>query len=114
MKGFCLIAIVVAMLMFYQREPIYTIIIIGIGLVIYIFYKSRKGGKGIMGAFFSGNQSQHDGRMDNLITLMMLQQLSSTSSQGNSASHQISEDARKRREAIDKTQKEVLELLSGD
>ena len=67
-----------------------------------------------MGAFFSGNQSQPDSRMDDLIALMMLQQLSSTNSQGNSASHQISEDARKRREAIDKTQKEVLDMLSGD
>lgn len=114
MKGFCLIAIVVAMLMFYQKEPVYTVVIIGIGVVIYFVYKSKKSGKGLLGGFFSGNQPQQDSRIDDLIALMMLQQLSSTNPQNNSASHQISEDARRRREAIDKTQKEVLDLLSSD
>jgi len=109
MKGFCLIAIIVAMLMFYQREPFYTVIIIGIGVVIYFVYKAKKSGNGLLGAFFSGNQSHQDSRLDDLIALMMLQQLSS-----NNATQQISEQARKRREAIDKTQKEVLDLLSSD
>ena len=114
MKGFCLIAIIVAMLMFYQREPFYTVIIIGVGVVIYLVYKSKKSGKGLLGGFFSGNQLQQDSRFDDLIALMILQQLSSTNPQNNNASHQISEDARKRRAAIDKTQKEVLDLLSSD
>ena len=114
MKGFCLIAIIIAMLMFYQREPIYTVIIIGIGVVIYLVFKSRKGGNGMISSFFSGNQSQHDNRLDDLIALMMLQQLSATNSQSMGASQQISEDAQKRREAIEKTQKETLDLLGGD
>ncbi len=114
MKGFCLIAIIVAMLMFYQKEPFYTVIIIGVGMVIYLVYKSKKSGNGMLGGFFSGNQSHQDSRLDDLIALMMLQQLSSTNFQNNNASHQISEDARRRREAIDKIQKEVLDLLSSD
>ena len=114
MKGFCLIAILVAMLMFYQKEPFYTVIIIGVGVVIYLVYKSKKSGKGLLGGFFSGNQPQQDSRFDDLIALMMLQQLSSTNFQNNNASQQISEEAQRRREAIDKTQKEVLDLLSGD
>jgi len=114
LKGFCLIAIIVAMLMFYQKEPFYTVIIIGVGVVIYLVYKSKKNGNGMLGDFFSGNQSHSDNRLDDLIALMMLQQLSSANPQNNNASHQISEDARKRRAAIDKTQKEVLDLLSSD
>lgn len=114
MKGFCLIAIIVAMLMFYQKEPFYTVVIIGIGVVIYFVYKAKKSGNGLLGAFFSGSQSQQDNRLDDLIALMMLQQLTSTSSQNNSTSQVISEKARKRYEAIDKTQKEVLDLLSSD
>ncbi len=100
--------------MFYQREPIYTVIIVGIGLALYIVYKARKGGNGTIGSFFSGNQSRQDNRLDDLIALMMLQQLSSTNSQSMGASEQISEQSRKRREAIEKTQKETLDLLSGD
>jgi len=114
MKGFCLIAIIVAMLMFYQKEPFYTVVIIGVGVIVYLVYKAKKSGNGLLGAFFSGNQSHQDSRLDDLIALMMLQQLSSTNSQSNNATQQISEQARKRREAIDKTQKEVLDLLSSD
>jgi len=114
MKGFCLIAIIVAMLMFYQKEPFYTVVIIGIGVVIYFVYKAKKSGNGLLGAFFSGSQSQQDNRLDDLIALMMLQQLTSTNSQNNSASQVISEKTRKRHEAIDKTQKEVLDLLGSD
>jgi len=102
------------MLMFYQKEPFYTVIIIGVGVVIYFVYKAKKSGNGLLGAFLSGNQSNQDSRLDDLIALMMLQQLSSANSQGSSATQQISEQARKRRDAIDKTQKEVLDLLNGD
>ena len=113
-KGFCLIAIVVTMLMFYQKEPLYTVVIIGIGVVIYFVDKAKKSGNGLLGTLFSGNQSQQDSRLDDLIALMMLQQLTSANSQNNSATRQISEEARKRRETIDKTQKEMLDLLSSD
>ena len=114
MKGFCLIAIIVAMLMFYQKEPFYTVVIIGIGVVIYFVYKSKKNGNGLLGAFFSGDQAHQDSRLDDLIALMMLQQLTTNNSINNSASQVISEKAQKRLDAIDKTQKEVLDLLSSD
>jgi len=100
--------------MLYQKEPFYTIIIIGVGVVVYLVYKARKSGNGVLGAFFSGSYSQQDNRLNDLIALMMLQQFTSTDSQNNSATQQISEQARRRREEIDKTQKEVLDLLSGD
>ncbi len=114
MKGYCLIAIVVAMLMFYQREPVYTIVIVGIGLALYLFYKAKKSGKGLLGSFFSGPQSSQERNFDDLIALMMLQQLISSNPQNNTASKQISEESKKHREEIEKTQKEVLDLLSTD
>jgi hypothetical protein len=48
------------------------------------------------------------------VALMMLQQLISSNPQTNTASKQISEESKKRREEIEKTQKEVLDLLSSD
>jgi len=115
-KGFCLVAIVVAMLMFYQKEPVYTLVIIGVGLFFYLFYKTRKDGKGsgLLGAFMSGNQTSQDRNFDDLMALIMLQQLLSNDSQGSSASRAISEESQKRREEIDKIQKEVLDLLDSD
>jgi hypothetical protein len=114
MKSYCLIAIVVAMLMFYQKEPVYTLIIVGVGLALYLYYKAKKSGKGMLGSFFSGPQTPHDRNFDDLVALMIIQQLISSNPQNSTASKQISEESKKRREEIEKTQKEVLELLSTD
>jgi len=102
------------MLMFYQKEPVYTLIICGVGLTLYLYYKAKKSGKGLLGSFFSGPQSSQERNFDDLVALMMLQQLISSNPQTNTASKQISEDSKKRREGIEKTQKEVLDLLSAD
>ena len=114
MKGYCLIAVAIVMLIFFQKEPVYTVIIVGIGLAIYLYYKAKKSGKGVLGSFFSGQQSAQDRNFDDLLTLMMLQQLVSSNPQNNTASKQISEESRKRRDEIEKTQREVLDLLSND
>ena len=114
MKGFCLVAVVIAMLMFYQKEPIYTLIIIGAGLFFYLFYKARKSGNGLLGVFMSGNQTSQNRNFDDLMALIMLQQLLSNSPQGSSASREISEESQKRRGEIDKIQREVLDLLDSD
>ncbi|GAH04863.1 unnamed protein product [marine sediment metagenome] len=109
-----MVAIVIAMLMFYQKEPVYTLVICGVGLTLYLYYKAKKSGKGLLGSFFSGPQSSQERNFDDLVALMMLQQLISSNPQTNTASKQISEDSRKRKEEIEKTQKEVLDLLSAD
>lgn len=112
--GYCLIAIVIAMLMFYQREPVYTLVIAGAGIALYLYYKVKKNGKGGLGSFFSGPQSSQERNFDDLVALMILQQLISSNPQTNTASKQISEESKKRREEIEKTQKEVLDLLATD
>jgi hypothetical protein len=108
------VAIVIAMLMFYQKEPVYTLVIVGVGLALYLYYKAKKNGRGLLGSFFSGPQSSQERNLDDLVALMMLQQLISSNPQTNTASRQISEDSKKRREEIEKTQKEVLDLLATD
>jgi hypothetical protein len=100
--------------MFYQKEPVYTLVIIGVGLFFYLFYKAKKSGNGLLGTFMSGNQTSQDRRFDDLMALIMLQQLLSNDSQGSSASREISEESQKRREEIDKIQNEVLDLLDSD
>jgi len=114
MKGFCLVAVAVAMLIFYQKDPVYTLVIIGVGLFAYLFYKARKSGNGLLGVFMSGNQTSQDRNFDDLMALMMLQQLLSNNPQGSSVSGEISDESLKRREEIDKIQGEVLDLLDSD
>ena len=114
MKGFCLVAVIVAMLMFYQKDPVYTLVIIGVGLFFYLFYKAKKSGNGLLGTFMSGNQTSQDRNFDNLMALIMLQQLLSNNLQGSSSSREISDESQKHREEIDKIQREVLDLLDSD
>lgn len=114
MKGFCLVAVVVGFLMFYQKEPVYTLVIIGVGLFFYLFYKSKKSGKGVLGILMSGNQTSQDRNFDDLMALIMLQQLISNNSHESSSSREISEESQNRNEEIEKAKREVLDLLDSD
>ena len=58
--------------MYYQKNPVYTVIIIGIGIGLYIFFRSRKSGRG---TFLSGKRDNREELMDDFMMLMMLQQL---------------------------------------
>ena len=80
MKGMCYLILIVAFLMFYQQEPIFTIIIIGIAAGLYLFFRSRKSSsRRRSGGFFSAitgrTNDRYERNIDDMITLMMLQQL---------------------------------------
>ena len=80
MKGMCYLILIVAFLMFYQQEPIFTIIIIGIAAGLYLFFRSRKSSsRSRSGGFFSAitgrTNDRYERNIDDMITLMMLQQL---------------------------------------
>lgn len=94
--------------MFYQQSPMYAIIVIVIFIAGYIFIKSRKSGSGISG-FFKGKGAQQHNNMDDLITLMMLQQLTSNS---NSDFRRYQEEADSEHENhIEKVKQEALALF---
>ncbi|MFX0043332.1 MAG: hypothetical protein ACFE8L_10495 [Candidatus Hodarchaeota archaeon] len=110
---FCLVC-VVAFLMYYQTNPVFTIVIVVAGLGIYIFYKSKISGSGSgISRFLSGSNHQQENRnMDDLITLVMLQQLLSSS---RDERHDHIQDSKKTQdERLEKAKNEVLELLDGE
>ena len=78
-----------------------------------MYFKSKKkGGSSVRGAFFSGRQSQNDGRVDDLVTLVILQQMfdkSSTNKVDELRSYQAK--SYKKEEQIEKIKHEILELL---
>ena len=76
MKGFCYIALIIGFFLFYQQNPIYAIVIIVLFFGVYIFYKSRTSTSGNrLMSFLAGRTSQQDTKVDDFITLMMVQQL---------------------------------------
>ena len=88
MKGDCFLILAVAFLMYFQKEPVFTVIILGIGIAVYLFFKARKSGKGISGLFGGNELPNQQDKMNDLMTLIVFQQLLSNSS--NSGSKPVS------------------------
>jgi hypothetical protein len=108
--------LLIGFFIFYQSNPMYAIIMIVIFVGVFLFYKSRSGnsGSGVL-SFLSGNGTQQDNNMDDLITLMMIQQLlNSPSSSRGSEGYGNDNGEREREKEIDKIKNEVLELLEED
>ena len=84
MKGYCFLILAVAFLMYFQKEPVFTVIILGIGIAVYLFFKARKSGKGIAGLFGGNELPNQQDKMNDLMTLIVFQQLLSNSSNSDS------------------------------
>ncbi len=113
MKGLCYIVLILGFFIFFLQNPLYAIIIIVIFLSVYLLFKSRTSNpsRGVLG-FLTGNQSQHNSRIDDLITLMMVQQL--VSSQNDHDQKNFENKKQDQDLHIDKIKNEVLELLDEE
>jgi len=99
--------------MFYQQSPVVSIVIVIIFLASYMYYKSRNGrNSSNRGAFFSGKQSQNNSRVDDLVTLVVLQQMFDKPSTNKVNEFRSNQDkSHKQEEQIEKIKHEILELL---
>lgn len=99
--------------MFYQRSPVIAIIVVVIFLASFFYYKSKKSGASFgRGGFFSGNQPQNQDNIDNLITLVMLQQMVNKPNNPHIVKKPLKDKAVTEREnIIEQTRKEILQLL---
>ena len=108
MKGYIYIVLIIGFFMFYQQNPTYAIIMILIFIAGYILVKSRKSGSGVLG-FLKGKAPQSNSNMDDLITLMMLQQLTNNN---NSRIERVEDtDSNEHEQYIEKVKQEALALL---
>ena len=116
MKGYCYIALIIGFFIFFQQNPLYAVIIIGIILVGYLYFKSKRSGStgGLFG-FMKGNpqQQQQNSNLDDVITLMMIQQLFNSPTTGSSDLPNLSKEENKKENHIEQTKREVLELLDN-
>ena len=113
-KSILCLVLIIAFLMYFQTNPVFTIVIVVVGLGIYIFYKSKTSDSGSgISRFLSGSNYQQENRnMDDLITLVMLQQLLASSHDDNYGRRP---DPKKTQdEKLEKARNEVLELLDGE
>ena len=111
----CYIILIVAFLMFYQREPVFSIIIICISVGLYLFFRSRRSGRkrgrrGILTSLMGGNRPQ-DTNIDDLITVMMIQQLFHEPNKSTPSNPTKENQCSKQEQEIEKAKKEILELF---
>jgi hypothetical protein len=110
MKMFCYAVLAVIFLMNYQKNPIFTIVIVFIGIGGYLYFKSKKGrGSNSRSGFLSSRHPQQDDSMHNVVTLLMLQQSFNNDSDNNFL--KSSKKEKQRNKEIDKVKNEILEIL---
>ena len=115
MKGLCYIALILGFFLFYQQNPVYAIIVIVIFVGVFLFFKSRSSSKGGVFRFFSGAQAQKDDKINDLITLMMIQQLLNPNDDRNNRPEYRPEfKKREKKDHIDKLKQEVFEILDEE
>jgi hypothetical protein len=112
MKGFCYIALFIGFFIFFQQNPVYALVIIGIIIGGYLYIKSKRSGStgGVFG-LMKGNPQQQNSSLDDIITLMMLQQLFDNTNTQISDHHIMQTKNISEEDQIEQTRREVLELL---
>ena len=114
MKVFIYFILIIAFLMFYRQNPVFAVIIIGLILGIYLFFKARKSrGTSAPGSFLSGFRRSQTNNMDDFLKFLLLQQITNSRSPSLVQNSTTPKKISKRQEQIEKTQKEVLELLES-
>ena len=112
MKGYCYIVLIIGFFIFFQKNPVYAVVFMGIIMGGYLYFKSkRSGSSGGAFGFMKGNTQQQNGNLDDIITLMMLQQLFNNTNSQNSDQHYPESKKEREEDQIDQTRREVLELL---
>ncbi len=100
----------VAFLIYFQKNPIYTVIIIGLGFGVYFFVKSRK--KGGSGGLFFGSRTyeQQQESFNTAFSLIMLQQLLN---EDRAEESELDELDRQKEAELEKRKQEISNIIKG-
>jgi hypothetical protein len=113
MKGFCYLALIIAFLAFYQSNPIIALIILGILLGGYAYFKSKKTKKGGGSRLFGLLRNEpSDSTSELLMSYLLIQQSLANHPSGDvSASGMKSEEQEALEQYVEGVKKEVLGML---
>ena len=114
MKGYCILILIAAVVVFYQKDPLYTFVLLGVGVIGYMIFKARKSGSGFFGGFLSGKAPSQERNMEDLISLIMLQQLLSDNNSPNNYEKTKDKEREKELKYLNQTQKEITKMLESD
>lgn len=118
MKAFCYLTLVLAFIMFYNKNPTISLLILGIAIGLFFFIRARK--KSSAGAkttgYFSFRKSPPNQNVmsDSLITFLMLEQLNRGDIHNSQESSISNENYQKNIDEIEQIKQEVLKLLESE
>ena len=113
MKGLCFLVIGLAFVISYQSNPLGTIIMGGVGILIYAFFKSRKSrslGRGSGIIYRKGSASTSSPATD-LMTLLMVQAILD---RGSRCDNHPSNEKNAENKEMESLKREVLALFNED
>jgi len=79
-KIICFFVMVIAFFSFYQQNPLFTLGIIFVVIIGFLFYKKRKSGKRSMGSPYMGQIGSRSSKYEKILSLLMVTQLMNTKS----------------------------------
>jgi hypothetical protein len=114
MKILIYFLLIIAFLMFYQKNPLFAIIFIALTVGIYLFLKARKlTGSTSSCSFLTGSHGTQVKNTEDLVKLMLLQHMITSGRPSLDQQSSNSSAINKFQENIEKTKQEVLELLES-
>ena len=110
LKGMCFLVIALALIMSYQKNPFGTLIVGGIGILVYLLYKSRKRSNGTRrGWIFNKGSSHQRSQMEDLINLLVVHSFLNNSME--SEKPQETPKSSKKLSDLEKMKNEILSLF---
>lgn len=119
-KGMCYIVLIVAFLLFFNKDPVFCTMIVGGGVGIYAFFKLRKKRNSSSSksfGFFSKNppiQTQQSSDIRDLMMLIAMQQMFSSQKSDNIPINNIKTEKNGLDEKSNKKKQQILDLLEED
>jgi c-di-AMP phosphodiesterase-like protein len=112
MKVFIYFILIIAFLMFYQQKPVFTVIIVGLLMLIFVFFKVLKyRGTSAPKSFLSNFRSSQSHKNDDILTLLLLQQVINSESPHIINIPMTPRKINKHEHYIENIKQEILELL---
>lgn len=118
MKGFCYLALILAFIMFYNKDPIIALTILGILVGIFLLTKlakSKKRNSSSLGLFsFRSGGNSEDPSLHTYLTFLMLKQ--GFGPLNTMKSYNTKEDVKKngKMDQIEQEEKRILRLLESE
>lgn len=112
-KIFCYAILVVAFLLFFQKDPFFALIILGVIFSLFLLVRKRKHSSGnAITSFLSGKEHVQTSQLNNVVMVLALDKLLNTSKEDDLTKNK--KKSLERKKQIENMKQEIMELLERE